>query len=624
MANYEKRIKDGVTTWTPETIAGSQVYDGTPVTTQPAGYTSAQLSTRVGQSWIPSAAKRTYSLPTFGGSKSLYKLSCDFRPAEIDHATWQSMGAGILSQFTSDQRAGTEGNYTYSNLFQDVPDTKKLDYSTESGLNQTKEGHGYWITPLAELENLWMQTIPAWGPGVRWVANLETSNNWERAAYSGGGYVGWGSHWGAWDDVKNIRIKLESNGQEMSLETLFNSGYINIERGVRRQNRRAIMLKVAARNGASVAMGSSLWQGEPTTNALQVGGGFLSDGSINVDHIGGSNGTITLNNRTYTDMTGSHYKFETFHLDYHYYFFVEYNGATINQDLYENPSNPQYAAFHAETSYPVLYGKLTNRHPIAREMGHWLANRKLLMDYHNGQTIPQGRMHEMFYEDNFSRVPHQMNLNPWLDGGQPKLWVIPDTMRTMFMNHYLCEGERDGSFFHIFHAAGSPNQGIVYNLSTLNYHNHELHTLEALFAANRDIQPILDKVANTTLTTDLEVKIGNTGSFQLVNGVSAYGLDPGGAYGAMTPCFMTRHKTTSEGLSVIIWGGMHQDDNTTRTDVIRIPNVGNGNVIEMEYKGRSLQVFECLFPNGASNQVIKAKSIIAAWSKPGYGGIINQ
>jgi hypothetical protein len=107
-----------------------------------------------------------------------------------------------------------------------------------------------------------------------------------------------------------------------------------------------------------------------------------------------------------------------------------------------------------------------------------------------------------------------------------------------------------------------------------------------------------------------------------VNGVSAYALEPGGSYGTMTPCFASRHKTTSEGLSVLLIGGMHQDDNTTRTDVVEIPGVGNGCTFELQYKGRSLQVFECLIPNGVSNQPIKLKSIVPAWSRAGYGGII--
>lgn len=626
--NYQKRTLNGVVTYRPETIPGSAVFDGTPVSTLPSGAVVARYASRVGKLWQPELAKHTLNLAQFGtasNSAQIYKFSIDFRPAEISHDQWRSYGINMISKWTSDQGTASSPGLTYP--FSGVPDNQKFDYSTESHLHGGKEGHGFWASTLAEMEIQYRASIPAYGPGAHWTANIETSNYWARDAYhNDDGSGGWG-HYPRWADVKTNTIQLESTaainafGPSCSLETLFsNPGIQQQEADVRRANRLSIMLKCASRNGAYASYGSAAYQGEPKTDALSTSNRFL-DGNADVSHIpgySGTPGTITLNGNTYTGLTGSFYKHETCHLDYHYYFDCLYDGQAVGTQFLNSSS-----AYMQLTDYPTMYQKLTNKHPIAREVGHWLAIQKRLKEVHDGQSIPIIRMHELFYEDNYSRVPYAFN-TPLGDGAPTKIWVAPYVARIQRMVPHFLEGEKPGSGFHIFHSNGAPNQGIIWNLATTPAYNHHLHTVTALFAASRDMQTVLDKINGSVLTTDIDIKINNTGSFQTVNGVQAYALGPDGGQGTLLPCFVTRHKFTSAGTYVIFMGGMDQGWNTTRTDVIRIPGVGNGNTIKVTYKGPDLQFFEVLFPNGVSNTEFTAQSIVPVWQRSGYGGRINN
>lgn len=605
MTKYEKRKKDGVTTWYPEIAEG--IYADTGTTVDPGG-TAAYLGSRVGKLYTPEAQKRTTDIAQFGsgGSKALYFFSCDARDAGITQAQWLAAGATRLSQWTSDRPDGSEP-------FSAVPDARKFIYQTESGLHGDKEGFWFWASSLAEMEQNYLSRINAWGTGTIWAANIETSNYWERYYHgdaNGNGNIG---HYPPWPQIKNVTIQLESQTGSMTVEQLFNSGIFAQEKAVRRSNRFKLMLKIAKRGGADVCFGSAIYQGDPGENTLTQSNRFLDEAEVNVNNIGGSNGTITLNNRTYTGMTGSFWSEETIDLDYYYYFGFLYKGQYMDQAIFENPNHD----YHSETTCEGLYANMSSPNPVAREVGHWLGLQKRLRDMHGGNTIPIIRMAELIYEGNFSRWPRSFNLDTtYPDGGTPKVWILPSSLRTQRIVAQFLEGERQGSGYHVFHAAGSPNQGIIYNAGSTPYLNHAWHSISTLFAAGRDMETILDKIANSTLTTDMDIRIGNTGDFQRINGVDAWNQNK--------PCAVSRHKTTSEGLGVLFCFGYGQPGDTTRTDQFRIPGVGNGCVFEATYKGPDVQLFEALIPNGVSNQVIPLRSIVPAQTKPGYGGRINQ
>ncbi|WP_080057173.1 hypothetical protein [Spirosoma aerolatum] len=616
---YEKRISaDGTVSYRPESTAGSEYFKGDPISQLPPGATAVRLASRVGRPHTYEAGKAQVNFIDIGGSKSKYFMSVDFRPSTINHAQWIRFGNSKISKWCSDQADGT-------NKFSDLPEFRKFDYSVEGGVLANPSGgprlagHYFYTATATQLEAAFMNNIPRYGAGAHWMANIEESNYWIWDYYDNPS-----PNYPPWDAVKTQKIKCYSDGVERTLEQLrADVGRRTAEQNVRRSIGFALFLQVAGRGGAYAAFGSSAWQGEPRTNCLTYINRFLDDASIDVRYVEGYTGVpgkVTFSgvtngqaySRTYENMTGSFYKFETFHLDYHYYFSYEYLGSNFN----------------AEPDYPTLYANSKNIHPFAREVGHWMANRIRLQDVHGGKLIPSVRMHELEYEGDGSykeRTPAGFGLKPnaWGDGGNPKIYVIPYVIRIMRMAHHFLEGETEGSGFHIFHAEGAPNQGIVYSFTQEKYNLH-LHTVSALYAAARDMETILDKIVDTTLTCDIDIKIGNTGSFQSVNGATAYAFGPDGSRGTMLPCAITRHKTTSEGLYVIFMMAMDQPWGTTRTDVIRIPGVGNGNTIKCTYKGPDLQVFEVLFPSGVSNTEFTAQSIIPAWTKPGYGGIVNS
>lgn len=600
--NYEVRKKNGVTTYRAETVPGSSVFDGPILNALPQGAATARLASAVKKPWTPEPPKRTLNWAQFGtgGTKSVFKLSSDFRPAEYSHDQWRGLGFNMISLWSSNKSDGTD-------KWENVPNNQKFEYEVEGSLYTNTEGgprwagHWFYTASLAKMESVFMASIPANGPGVQWTANIEESNYWSRDYYPGPNYPNW-------DSVKGTTIQLESEPGQMTLEQLVNTGKAEWEMKVRRSNRNALMLQVAKRNGALAAFGSSMWQGEPRTDCLQTGQRFLDEADVNVSNIGGSNGTIVLNGHTYTNMTGSFYKQESYHLDYHYYFNYEFTGSNLS----------------SIASYPELYPYVANIHPIAREIGHWMANRKRMIDVH-GHPIPVIRMHELFYEGNEQqvRVPTAFGLDGTNgDGGGPKIWIPPYLIRLQYMLTHILEGETLGSGYHIFHAAGSPNQGIEYNLSSNPKYNHHLHTATALIAARRDMEGILDKIAGSTLYTDLQIRVGNQGSFQTVNGVSAYNFKPDGARGPRTPCFVMRTKQTDAGLYVLIAGGFDHGWNDTRTDAIQVP--GSTNEIQVTYKGKDLQVFETLIPTGTIGQTFTAQSIVSNWEKAGYGGRINN
>lgn len=600
--NYGKFKLNGEPFYRPEAVEGSQNYYGTaPVTKLPSGARSTNGAANIRRPWLPSPGKRNFQLVDMGGSKSKYFLSIDFRPDYISHQQWLNAGVTRLSQFTSDQ---TGGLYPFSG----VPDSQKFLYLTESGLNRDKEGYLYWRSTLAEMEQLWMNTIPGHGRGVLVFPNQETSNFWSRWYHgnqNGEGNIG---HFPPWPQIKDDVIVLESQPGSMTVEQLFNSGLYNQEIAVRRQNRLHIQHAIIQRNGAASGIGSSAYQGDPGPNTLTNATRFLDEGSANVNNIGGSNGVITLNGRTYTGIEGSFWKRETVNLNYYYYFDCRINGKVLEDPDYENPNHP-----YANISSAVeLYKLIQDPNPVAREVGHWLGNDRLLKQVHGGKSIPTVRMTELHYEGG-ARWPKPFRaIYPW--GDPAKIWLPPVTMRTIYMVNHFLEGETENAGFHIFYAAGSPNQGIIYNLDSRPNLNHEFHTLDALFAARRDMEPMIDKISGSTLITDLDIRVGNTGDFQRLNGVDSWNQNK--------PCFVARPKVSPTGTSVLLMGGYGQSFNTTRTDQVRIPGYGNGSVIEITYKGPDVQFFEVFFPADGGTMQYVAKSIVPAWEKQGYGGWI--
>ncbi|GAB2549941.1 hypothetical protein [Spirosoma aerophilum] len=607
MPLIEKTIVNGVATYATESVPNSGRFD-TPLASLPNGAVPAFVSRKLGLTYKPSAAKRTINLAQTGVkvSESNYRRSADWRPANVSHAEWRTRGIGMISKWCSDNTDG-------SNKFSDLPEALKFDYATESAIlagtggGPRMAGHYFYTATLAEMEIVFMRNIPAYGPGAHWTANLEETNLWRKEYY--GGQANPQPNYPSWDSVKNMSIVCECDGITRTLEQLFaDAGKFADEEGTRRANRFALFVQVAKRAGAFGSIGASMYQGEPFSDALTTSARFLDTRDVNVSNIGGVNGTITLNGRQYTNMTGSFWKQETCHLDYHYYFTVDFTGSN----------------YDSISSFPDLWPYLSNVHPLAREIGHWLANRKRMMDVH-GSYIPSIRMTEFFYEGD-RRVPTALGAHG-AGGELIKPFLPPYVMEIMTVSHHFLEGETPGAGMHIFAANASdnnPSQGIIYTLDTDPRYDFHMHTVETYFTAGRMFENHLDFLANSILTTDLSVQVGGSGAFQTYNAVDAYSFRQDGGRGPYKPTGATRHRAVSGGTQVVIIWAMYQTDNDTRTDVIKIPGLAGDNAISLTYKGRTIQVFETFIPTGTTNTTFTASSIVPAWEKPGYGSLIDN
>ncbi len=395
----------------------------------------------------------------------------------------------------------------------------------------------------------------------------------------------------------------------MTLDQLEQSNFWIAEQRMRLANRMGLMLQIAKKNGGYVGYGATYWHTLPQGNALTHNDFFLSDHTMRFDQIPGynsTNQTITLNGRTYNGSIGHFTKHQTFNVDYRYFSDLEFTG------------DP--ATFQNIPDYPALWADVSSVHAVAAETARTMINYDRMIKV-NGQKIANVRQLQPYGEQNFWQPFAWSN-------SQEKVDVPPYLMRIAKTVAEFMDGDIPGSGYFNFDNFVTDLQnfprGVISSDHMLNHQrfNKHWHTYEAITAAARDLQDYHEFLFNSTLTTDLDFKYGGTGSWVTSNPLMSYGNQAGGGQTTRYPTAITRHIQSPTGLYVMVLAGHEQGWETTRTDHIRIPNVMSTNTISITYKGRDVALFQVFIPNGTTNTTYTAKSIVPAWERKGYGGII--
>lgn len=611
--DYEKRLENGVEVVRKESVPGSQAFDTIVVGGLPAGATRVNLATRRAFPYARSTAKRTLNLTQFIGSQINSK--CVFnggvRLDNISLDDWRTMGVNRIGQYACNQDDDGQAPLNIIGArFEDVPAGEKFFIHDEGALHGNLEGHGYWVASLADIEARYQSVIPSYGAGAYWCANIETSSYWARSMYDTV------PHYGSWNDHKNDTIVCECDGQTRTLEQLDAQGLFTSEQNVRRANRLQIMMRVAKSKGLKVAYGSSMAQGLSYIGHGQEPQRFNDDANPDVRYAGGdASGNITLNGRQYK-LTGSFYELEDWHCLYHYFFAADQRYAADPVTGFQIGSE----AYHALTNYEDLWKQIWTDHPFGQSAALWAANRGKMRRINH--VVPQVRLYELFYEFDDTRIPRSFGISlPEL----PKIDLPPYEPHGIVALHSLLDGDWGGGSA-LFHAEGSPSQGIIYNLAQKEKWRLSMNTIEAIYQGIRDIEPVVNWMADgatTLVETGVEVKLQGATTFNVIDFPHSFNYRGNGGYDPPQPLYVLRYKQTSLGTEVRFGAAMEQRWEEQRTDTIRIPGIGNGNVIEVTLKGRSFHVFEVLFPTGVSNQTFIAKSVVDAWSKPGYAGRLS-
>ncbi|AQG79072.1 hypothetical protein [Spirosoma montaniterrae] len=519
-----------------------------------------------------------------------------------------------------------------------------LYYVSESGLHGELEGAGYYESSLQQYYTKIWQSCPAAGygneAGVRHlIFNIETGNLWSKDFYGGPKYP-------SWNDARNRRILCESDGQTRTLEQLHNSGLWEREMVVRRTNRLVLLMQVAkekGKPGTLVSYGASLYQGRPRMDFANRNNVF-QDGQADVTKIGGNaQGFIALRKPgggtgTYR-ITGSQWDYEDVMLGYYYLFNFDIGRADYNDIWVNHKPGTQ--------TYPYLWGRIKPIHIVADEKGYWQLNRRL-MQLRQGKYRPTIRMMEPVYEGNTggyvdgtilpngdgeaARVPFPDLQNAWKEYDQsgrvvyeetPKVWQPPYLWYSRYVVHRFLEGDTPGAGFHVF-----PNDPrlVRRDPATVPGFNHHLHAYSSLFQARHDMQPYEKFYAGSTLVEDPDVQLNGSGPFQTYNGTQAYNYDDG-KQNPPKPAYMLRYKPTATGWQVVVVGGMNQNWNEQRTDVLRVPGNGlNGNVFRVTLRGPSAHVFSFTVAKTDQKQVYQSSGsatggrTAAIPDVPGYAG----
>lgn len=598
MPNYKEIIIDGVSQVYTESVADSQRYDVSVAGGVPAGAVATPLTERVANVYLPSPQKRILNYPSW--QKGKFFLAMDARPSNINFTQWLAKGFGRVTNFNADP----------ANSYESLQNNQKFYQSPESQIHPgILEGFGFYDTPLPAMETNYMNNCPQLGAGAMWSANIETSNHCNPDMFFRDGMApvkGFPS----WDSVKNKSTFCEIDSLVRTYGQLADQGLFTSEMTTRYSNRVTILMQVAGRNGAKVAFGSSMWQGDPRTDCLQTGGRFL-DAGTRFDFIEGYNAqtkTITLNNRVY-QTPSSFYKLEDWHLSYYYYVFLrEYTGSN----------------FESEADYLSLWPKLYNNHPVAGEIGHIMANQKRMVDVH-GQVIPHVRQTQPHYEIQSGNgfTPAAWNLGP-----ESKIMQPPYLNYTLSAINYMVEGENEYSGNYAF-ANYITNLQLGHGVIDMNdqanhpYFNYHQHALEAFACAHADLAPYSWMLENGTLSFDLDFKNQGSSNWNITNGVLAFGQKPDGSFNERVPCGLTRHLQTDAGLHVLLLVGMEQYWEQTRTDLVRIPSIMRTNTIQVTYRGPGAHIFHVYIPNSTSNTTYVAKAVPASYFRAGYSGLVN-
>lgn len=593
--------------------------------TIPSGLTFSRKGGRLLRTYSPSG-KRQWNISQFGQNQTYsptFRFAMDFNPGGFSVVQRKAQGINLFNFWSlSDADKAS------------LPYGDGMIYLTESGFNQEFEGARYYECTLAEYEAKIWQTMPSCGygadPGVKLlVFNEEQSNGWSQGNY------GANSHWPSWESSKGKTIILESQTGSMTLEQLAaNPTLMAQEEAVRRANRRIIKHKVAkvkGRPGLMTSDGSSMYQGLPRMDFVNSTGIFL-DGSADVSHIGGNNGTITLNGRTYTGVTGSHWAQEDVMNGYYYLF---------DKDM---PTSDYQAIFvnkvDSTQNYPYLWSKLNTRHIVADEKGYIQLNRKRMIE-RQGQTRPILRQIEPQFEgdgialyNNGTWTGQYVNsrmtwndLQPSVtgDGEPPKMWQPPYFNYSRYIVTRFFAGNEPGWGFYVFPPA-NPNW-VNKSLAETPVFNHHLNSLESLLQARADLQPYEQWFTGSTLVEDPEVQLNGTGSFAAYSGTEAYNYN-GGVQGVQKPAYMLRFKAQTNGdIRVVVVGGMNQSWTSERTDIIRAPSsftALKGNQFKVKLRGPAAQVCEFIVKSTDTNQLYEALfNANTAYEKPGFAGRVG-
>lgn len=618
--NYEKRLENGVEVVRRESVPGSQVFDTIVPGGLPAGATRVNLATRRAVSYARSTDKRTLNLTQFIGSQINSKcvFNAGVRLDSISLDDWRKMGVNRIGQYACNQDDDGQAPLNIIGArFDDVPAGEKFFMHDEAALHGPYEGHRFWMAPLSEIEARYDSVIPALGANVYWCANVEISSYWTRAMYfepnTGKALLPW---YGTWDDHKNESIVCEIDGQTRTLEQLDSQGLFVREQNLRRANRVQLMMRVARNKGLKVAYGASMAQGLSYIGHGQEAPRFNDDATPDVRFAGGdAAGNITLNGRQYK-LTGSFYELEDWHCLYHYFAHADQRYAADPVTGFQIGSD----AYHALTNYEDLWKQIWTYHPFGQSAALWAANRGKMRQINH--VVPQVRLYELFYEFDDTRIPRGFGISvPEL----PKIDLPPYELHGIVAEHSLLDGDWGGGST-LFHAEGTPSQGIIYNLAQKEKWRLSMNTIEAIYQGIRDIEPVINWMADgatVLVETGVEVKLQGASTYKQIDFSAAFNYRGGGGYNAPQPLYITRYKQTSLGTEIRFGAAMEQRWDDQRTDTIRIPGIGNGNVIEVTLKGRSFHIFEVLFPTGVSNQTFIAKSVVDAWSKPGYAGRLS-
>ncbi|MBN8820753.1 MAG: hypothetical protein J0I82_01905, partial [Spirosoma sp.] len=585
----------------------------------PPGVTIARKGGLIRLPYTPEA-KGVYNPEQFGPDKYYdpnFRYILDWNPGGKSVAQRKRIGVNAFNHWTlTDQEKAA---LTYG---------EGILYLTESGLHGPMEGRGVYEAIYSDYENYIWNHIPTCGsgadPGVKLVVlNIEKSLGWGRGSYSDA----------EWNTKKTQSIFLESTGTTVTYDTLnTTSGLWASEALTRAQNRFVLLMEALKKKAAEsitpktdleVVFGASMYQGEPRLDFVNNSGIFI-EGSVNISHISGASGsTLTINGRTYTNISGSIWDHESSMQGYYYRMgkdFLEVDGKAIFEDKVPATQN-----------YTYLWSKQLPRHIVADEKGYIQLNEKRMRD-RQGRTRPIIRQIEPQYETDTTalikpdgsyrvinaRIPFA-DLQPGVtgDGEAPKVWQPPGDNYSRYCVIRLRAGAEKGWGLYLFPPGdvSKINLPIAQNL----VFNHELHAITALDQARADMQRFERWWAGSTYVEDPEVQINGTGAFTAYSGTEAYAYSSG-TFGTPKPAFMLRWKDEGTTWRVVFVGGMKQGFTDETTAVLRVPGgLLNGNRFSVKLIGPYAHVFEVVVQKADIGQTYEVLPIVNTdWLRPGY------
>lgn len=603
--NYITGKKNGVDIVLKE----SSTYPGDfsePVSGLPSGAVPIRIGTR---NHAPYAreAKSVFNPVQFGQDDyydPAYSMAIDFNGNILSASDLKRLG---MNTFTNHVITEDE--------FNALPQINKERYQYEGELHGNFEGRLYYESTLAQLEAHYNGSIVS---GMQhWCANIETSTEWHRWMYEEGF-----KSYDSWDAAKGRSIVCELDGQTRTLEQLDASGLWDAEAKRRRSNRNAIMMLIARSRNAFCAYGSSMHQGEPRTNSLSDTSVFV-DGSADVSAIGGSNGTIVLNGRTYNGVSKNVYAYENSHLDYYYYGGALIPNALRQQVWVQKQSGTQTMEY--------VWANMPGFHITAGEKGHWQANRRKMENIAGQSVRGQRRMFEFNYEfdlfdENFNAFPafvpfvELQNISFGQYSVTKKLFLPPIWIHGICSVNRFLEGATPGAGIRCFNDPDKARLPLTHP-----WWNHVMHSITAIWQARKDMQPRERFLGTSTLVEDMSVQVGQSGSYSQISGAEAFAFGPDGSRGTQKSTWSGRWQSVTGGYRVTLMGGFNQAPTSEHTDNVKFPNGEcNGAVFTCKLRGYGVHFYDFFVPSGDSNQTYTASFAATSFEQPGYAGRIQS